>query len=296
MTISNENFKKQVTLSSSPDSAIATLIYVQNATDITVVRTRANVDTTLSQGSSPGQYGVTDVRVAAGCTVTPVGGVEDDFWTITRDVPLTQTGDYIANAAFDPVVNEDGHDKSRMLDQQIQELLGRTVQFPESEDASVDYGNVLDSATTRAGKTLAFDANGFLVATDGDNIGAASITKGFSESVAIAATPSIATISLDTDKNALVTLLFGIDGRSYLKKVEYSIHNKAGTISVELGKETTHKANTTGGEFVNVTVGTGVGVLFGVTIDGAGLTGTRTISVRIKVESPSDNSVGITEI
>jgi hypothetical protein len=102
-------------------------------------------------------YTVTGAGVSSGGSVTlTVAPTSTQRLTILRDVDLTQLNEYVPNGPFPASGQEQALDKLTMQVQQLQEELNRCLKFPSPDtDAAI-----LLSAAERAGKVLAFDANG----------------------------------------------------------------------------------------------------------------------------------------
>lgn len=89
------------------------------------------------------------------CTTAPAFGTTV---LITRNVPATQETDYQSNDPFPAATHEAALDKLTMLVQQQSNTNARALAFPLSDDTALDP--TLPAAAARAGRYLAFDANG----------------------------------------------------------------------------------------------------------------------------------------
>lgn len=283
MTVSNPNATKTVTLATGTD-AISTLIHILDEDHLTVTRNRSNVITTLNK---PSDYTVSDVDVEAGCTVTMVGQQANDIITITRNVPFTQQGDYVSGSVFPPEVNEDGHDKAVMLAQQLQEQIDRCVRLPV-EDSGTDYGQEIPKVQLRSGTTPSVDTSGNIVWGSGNGNALAAFGSASIESVASAGTENVVDITVPTDQTAYLTVMLAIEGRSYAKLQKFLLINDADSYAKEDGWIEEYAANAIGGEYVDATCTINAGK-FRVAIDGTGLTGTRNVHIRWKIETFNNN-------
>lgn len=68
---------------------------------------------------------------------------------ITRRLPLTQEINYVENDKFPAATHEEGLDRSRMIDQQLQEQIDRCVKVPAGSTLDVD--SLVTSVTEAAG-------------------------------------------------------------------------------------------------------------------------------------------------
>lgn len=120
----------------------------------TVIAT--GVETTLALGS--------DYTVAGGDddvgTVTPaVSRPATVKWTIRRATERLQQTDYPPNDDFPAEAHEEALDRLTAIAQELDEAIGRSIQFPKSE-SGVD--NILPAKAARANLSLNFDSNGDL--------------------------------------------------------------------------------------------------------------------------------------
>ena len=286
MTVSSLTKTKTVTLATGTD-VVATLIHVLDSTHITVERVRSGATSTLSNGVD---YTVSDTRVEAGCTVTFIGQASGDIVTITRNIPFSQSGDYVTNQIFPPETNEDGHDKAMMLFQQLQEQIDRCVKFPV-ESGDTDYGQVIPSLLVRPGTAPYIDANGNLVWGSAGGSAFSMYGSVASKSIAASSSANLVDLTCPTDTGAIVTILLEIEGYGYAMKQEFYINNDSGTIQFQAGMETIYDSNAVGTDTVAVSTSVSSSN-HRFTIDGTGLTGTRTILARWKIE-PFTNAANI---
>jgi len=286
--VTSTSFKKQVTLATAND-AVATLIHVQQASDIVVIRTRAAVDTTLTIGSSA-DYTVSDVGVEAGCTVTFIGQAIGDFMTIRRSVPLTQTGNYVSNTKFPPETNEDGHDKSRMIDQQIQEELDRSLKFPPSEDETAG-AQELPLRSVRKNKYFAFDAAGDPTVQSLDEIlvGTGSGSRTYSMAAGSTLSPCLSIVTIfNTSTEIEIHGVVNALGSHRIRK--YLITDMSSESTTIISNTDNILGGKTGAEAVDFTIGA-IGKLVNINLVGTALTATRDVTVKIIVKTtktPSD--------
>lgn len=274
--VTNTTDKKQVTLSGSPNSAIATLIHVQNSSDIKVIKTSSGVDTDMVETTN---YTVTDVGVESGCTVTPIGATAGDVWTIKRNVPLTQSGDYVSNSKFPPEVNEDGHDKSRMIDQQQQEELVRALKFPESEVETAG-ADELPLRAARLTKVLGFDAVGDLTVYDQATFitDLAEGKRTYNMTAGSSVTPAI-TVTSAANTAYTIRVYGNVTTLGSIRERIWHVADVAGTLYVS--NVDNILSGKSGAEAVDFSTGA-IGGLLNITLDGSALT--STVDVDVKVE------------
>lgn len=118
----------------------------------------------------------------------PASGV---IVTLSRNVPATQELDLVENDAMPADDLETAFDKATMLFQQAKEAADRSVCFPVSDSTSRTAE--LPSASLRAGKVLAFDADGdVIVSTEDLTDIEGSITEAAASAAAAAASASAA--------------------------------------------------------------------------------------------------------
>lgn len=106
-------------------------------------------------------YTVSGAGVEAGGAVTmlvaPAAGTR---LTIKRVVPITQLIDYVPNDRFPAASHEEAIDRLSMVCQQLLEITGRCLQFPQGELAASSAS--LGNKTARASTLIGFDASGDL--------------------------------------------------------------------------------------------------------------------------------------
>lgn len=97
--------------------------------------TATGVETTLVLNTDYTVTGVGDPN----CTVNTTNPVATGSTiTIIRDVPLTQTADYVENDPFPAETHENALDKLTMIEQQQQDQISRSLKFPETVALNVD--------------------------------------------------------------------------------------------------------------------------------------------------------------
>lgn len=135
-----------------------------------IVTNSLGVDTTLILNTDYTVAGVGGTSATINTTVAVASG---SVLTISRNVPFTQTADYIPNSQFPAETHENALDKLTMIDQQQQDAVDRSLKFPETDPTSLVA--TLPSAANRANKVLAFDSSGNLstTTTDAANVVAA---------------------------------------------------------------------------------------------------------------------------
>jgi hypothetical protein len=275
MTVSSLTFQKgPVTLATGTD-AIATAIHILDEAHLSVTRVRNGLVSPLALTTD---YTVSLVRNTAGCTVTMVGQAVGDEISIIRDIPLDQQGDYVSTFQFPPEVNEDGHDLSRMIDQQLREIIDRCLKFPEA-DSGINYGQEIPALLLRPGTMPVVDANGVVQWSTSNGPGLAAYGGAATKSVASATTANLVDVTVPLDKSCFVTIDLAIEGRAYGTKMTWFCSNAGGTLQFDGPLEEEFNANATGGELVTATVAINA-TEHRFTIDGAGLTGTRNIEAR----------------
>jgi len=99
--------------------------------------------------------GGTLTAITAPTDFTPQSG---ETLVVRRVIPLTQETDYPEGGAFPASAHEDALDLAAMRDQQVQEENERSLRYPITD--SPEISAEIPNSTTRAGKYLAFDANG----------------------------------------------------------------------------------------------------------------------------------------
>ena len=117
----------------------------------------------LATNGDPSQGGT--VTLGAGATA-------GDKYVIERDVAYTQQYDLQDGATIDPTALNKAFDRVVAQNQQQNDLLTRTVEFPVTDDTSRTY--TVGTETERANKALGFDASGNVTEIDLVSSGAVS--------------------------------------------------------------------------------------------------------------------------
>jgi hypothetical protein len=143
----------------------ATTVSVANKKygDIKVTRTRSGTDLLLTPvTSSPTadqfQLSATNGDPSQGGVITIAASSNGDKFTVERDVEYTQQYDLQEGATIDPTALNKAFDRVVAQNQQQNDLITRTVEFPVSDDPARTY--TVGTETERADKALGFDASG----------------------------------------------------------------------------------------------------------------------------------------
>jgi alpha-tubulin suppressor-like RCC1 family protein len=160
---------------------------------ITVVLT--NISTGVNTSQTQGvHYALVGAGASSGGSVTFFTAPSSSFRvTIERVVPITQLVDYQPDDDFPAEVHEGALDKLTMIDQQLSNRLGRTLNAPATDTVAL---NPLPNAAARANKTLVFDASGQPAASNDtyvDNVAQSAVNAANAASSAAAAASSAAT-------------------------------------------------------------------------------------------------------
>jgi len=130
-----------------------------------------NVELRLANGTIDDQVLNTDFTTTTssgdyrGNIVMIVPPATDETLTVYRLVDLLQETDYVENDPFKAETHEDALDKLTMQNQQQADLLDRSLKIPITDSSTLN--TELVGWETRAGKYLAFNANGEPIATQG---------------------------------------------------------------------------------------------------------------------------------
>jgi len=125
-----------------------------------IIRSSTGTETTKTITT---HYTITGVGASGGGSVIfTAGNIPSITETVVlrRNVPQTQSIDYIANDPFPAESHEEGLDRSMMVAQQIQEELGRAIKL--SKTNTMTSTEFTTSASNRANKVFAFDSTGEL--------------------------------------------------------------------------------------------------------------------------------------
>ena len=157
----------------------ATTVTATKYGDIKVTRERSGVvNLVLTPSTTPTTQ--TEFKLLAtngdpsqGGTVTlGAGATAGDKYTVERDVAYTQQYDLQDGATIDPTALNKAFDRVVAQNQQQNDLLTRTVEFPVTDDTSRTY--TVGTETERANKALGFDASGNVTEIDLVSSGAVS--------------------------------------------------------------------------------------------------------------------------
>jgi hypothetical protein len=163
MTISSTTVRN----SYSGDGSTTTFSYtfkIFQDSDIQVIIRSANGTETTKTITT--HYTVTGAGVSAGGTVIfTSGNIPTSTQTVVlrRNIPQTQSIDYIANDPFPAESHEEGLDRATMAIQQLQEEVTRSLKLSKTNTMTSTEFTV--GASDRANKILAFDTNGELAVT-----------------------------------------------------------------------------------------------------------------------------------
>lgn len=122
--------------------------------------------------ASDAHYDTVDRRPTTGHTVF-----------IKRNIPITQSTDYVANDPFPAASHEDALDKLTFVAQQLSADVDRSIKYPNNESNTVELPN----STARANKFLAFDSSSNPIATSGTTtVPVSSQMETFTQSTSLA--------------------------------------------------------------------------------------------------------------
>ncbi len=175
--------------------------------DLVVIETiiATGVETTKALTTD---YTVTGADNPNGGTVTAVTAPASTVtWTIFRDPPQTQKMDLVENDPLPAEALEGALDKLTMLLQRVMDLITRTTRQPDGDTVSIA---TLPAKVSRAGKFLAFDANGDPVAAAGsvDTM----VVSPFMSTVLDDADAAAAKSTLTAELDVVNAVDFGADG------------------------------------------------------------------------------------
>lgn len=155
MTVLSETKKNQYNCNGAQVVFPYTFLIFDAAHLLVVHRDAAGAETVLTLTTD---YTVSGVGEPSGGDVTTVATyASGETLTIVRDVPETQTADYIENDIFPAEVHEQALDKVTMMVQQLSEQVERALRV-SVVDVSPDIE--IPNAILRANRLLGFDANG----------------------------------------------------------------------------------------------------------------------------------------
>ena len=110
--------------------------------------------------SNPSDFTVSGGNGSTGTVTAGSAPADTVQWHIRRTTTRTQTVDYTANDPFPADTHELALDRLAMATHEIQEQLNRTIRV--SRTNSITTSELVEDATARASKLLAFDASGNL--------------------------------------------------------------------------------------------------------------------------------------
>jgi hypothetical protein len=187
MTVSTQTAKSQAT-GNGVTTAFTGSFPILDETHVTVITTTSGVDSTKVLNTDYTISGVGGSTFTVTFGTAPASGVRV---TIARSVPLTQELDLTPNAALPSDQLEESYDKAVMIDQQVNDAVTRSLRFPVSDSSA--RVSELPTSTLRAGKVLAFDADGdVIVSTEDLSDIEDSITESAASAAAAAASASAA--------------------------------------------------------------------------------------------------------
>ena len=204
MTITTTTARKEYTGNGSTDTFAYDFKIIQDSDLKVYVVTTATGASALKTITT--HYTVTGAGSASGGNVvmgTPPSSAET--LVISREVPLTQTVDYIENDAFPAETHESALDKLTMIAQQLQRDSGRAMVLPVSAPDSVSA--TMPDPSVNDGKLLGIASDGLSIeATTGrvSSVSASTSTVGVSNGAAQSATGSA---SFTTSTGALALSL-----------------------------------------------------------------------------------------
>lgn len=236
---------------------------------------------------SASNFSLTDVGNALGGSVNITGDYldEDEFlaYLITAE---TQGISYQYLDAFDRSKNESAIDYLTNLCKRLLNEVDRCIKLPKWEINKLSELDVVREL--RPGKYVVFNTFGDPVIGDPDGLGLSVVGKAVSQSVAASGTPDVSDITIGEDKTGWMTVLVDIEGRGYARKREFVLKNIGGTLAVEAAGTRVSDDDSLDSDTVDVTCVVS-GSVFDLNINGSGLSATRTVNCRFKIET-FDNS------
>lgn len=122
----------------------------------------SNSDGSTPQALQQGiDYGVTGGDGEIGAVVCPISGFphpEGKLITVTRAVNLTQDLDLVNLDGFDAELIERQFDRSRMIDQQLQEQIDRCIKAPVTNPGALTFEDIVAERTAAQGAASAAQA------------------------------------------------------------------------------------------------------------------------------------------
>ena len=211
MTVSSLNTKN----SYNGDGSATSFAYqfpIHSTAELTVIERAANgTETIKSLGS---HYSITDNGTSGGNVIFSTAPISGVTVVLLRNTNLTQEVDYIENDAFPAETHEAAIDKLTLQQQELQEELDRAIKISRSN--SIASSEIAQTATSRAGKLLAFDASGDLeVSLDASSIATNATAAANSAASALSHKNDAETAktAAETAKTAAESLLDNFDDR-----------------------------------------------------------------------------------
>ena len=211
MTVSSLTVKNSYNADSTTTS-FAYTFPIHSTSELTVILRAANGTETIQTITT--HYSIVDNGSAGGQVNFVSAPATGNTVVLLRDTNLTQETDYIANDPFPAETHEAALDKITLQQQELQEELDRAIKISRSND--ITSSEIVQTASTRAGKLLGFDANGDLeVSLDASSVGAnisAAATSATDAANSATAAATSATAA-ETAKTAAESLLDNFDDR-----------------------------------------------------------------------------------
>ena len=211
MTVSSLTVKNSYNADSTTTS-FAYTFPIHSTSELTVILRASNGVETIQTITT--HYSIVDNGSAGGQVNFVSAPATGNTVVLLRDTNLTQETDYIANDPFPAETHEAALDKITLQQQELQEELDRAIKISRSND--ITSSEIVQTASTRAGKLLGFDANGDLeVSLDASSVGAnisAAATSATDAANSATAAATSATAA-ETAKTAAESLLDNFDDR-----------------------------------------------------------------------------------
>ena len=211
MTVSSLTVKNSYNADSTTTS-FAYTFPIHSTSELTVILRAANGTETIQTITT--HYSIVDNGSAGGQVNFVSAPATGNTVVLLRDTNLTQETDYIANDPFPAETHEAALDKITLQQQELQEELDRAIKISRSND--ITSSEIVQTASTRAGKLLGFDSSGNLdVSLDASSVGAnisAAATSATDAANSATAAATSATAA-ETAKTAAESLLDNFDDR-----------------------------------------------------------------------------------
>jgi len=163
MTISSTTVKNSYSGDGSTTTFSYTFKIFQDSDIQVIIRSSTGTETIKTLTT---HYTVTGAGVAGGGSVVfTTGNIPTSTQTVVlrRNLPQTQSIDYIANDPFPAESHEEGLDRAMMAVQQLQEEVTRSIKLSKTNTMTSTEFTV--GASSRANKILAFDSSGEISVT-----------------------------------------------------------------------------------------------------------------------------------